>query len=148
MRRFAPFDWLIGTGDYTYKWDQLQQQEAIARLRSVRFGATGYIALLDPDGRALISPVNKTVEGKLASEVPPIERTALEEMIASAKRGGGFINYQWPNPATGKLETKTALVRMVEPWGWIVIATMFNSELQSALDVEIKIYEQGANQRS
>ena len=148
VRRFAPFDWLIGTGDYTYKWDQLQQQEAIARLRSVRFGATGYIALLDPDGRALISPVNKTVEGKLASEVPPIERTALEEMIASAKRGGGFINYQWPNPATGKLETKTALVRMVEPWGWIVIATMFNSELQSALDVEIKIYEQGANQRS
>jgi PAS domain S-box-containing protein len=69
-------------------------------------------------------------------------------MTASAKRGGGFINYQWPNPATGKPETKTAMVRMVEPWGWIVVATMFNSELQSALDAEIKIYEQGADQRS
>lgn len=148
VRRFVPYDWLIGTGDYTYKWDQLQQQEAMVRLRSVRFGATGYIALLDRDGRALISPVNKAVEGKLASEMPPVERAALEEMTSSAKRGGGFINYQWPNPATGQLETKTALVRMVEPWGWIVIATMFNSELQSALDAEIKIYEQGADQRS
>ena len=148
VRRFAPYNWLIGTGDYTYKWDQLQQQEAIARLRSVHFGATGYIALLDRDGRALVSPVNKAVEGKLASEMPPVERAALEEMTASAKRGGGFINYQWPNPTTGKLETKTALVRIVEPWGWIVIATMFNAELQSALDAEIKIYEQGANQRS
>jgi hypothetical protein len=47
VRHFAPYDWLIGTGDYLYKWDQLQQQEAISRLRSVRFGETGYIALLD-----------------------------------------------------------------------------------------------------
>lgn len=60
VRRFAPYDWLIGTGDYTYKWDELQQQEAIERLRSVRFGATGYIALLDREGRALISPAKKS----------------------------------------------------------------------------------------
>ena len=148
VRRFAPFDWLIGTGDYTYKWDQLQQAEAIARLRSVRFGATGYIALLDHEGRALISPVKKEVEGKQASEMPPIERAALLEMVESAKRGGGFINYEWPNPATGKFEKKTGLVRTVEPWGWIVIATMFHSELQRELDAEIEIYEKGASQRS
>ncbi len=148
VRRFSPYDWLIGTGDYTYKWDQLQQQEAITRLRSVRFGATGYIALLDRDGRALISPVKKEVEGKLPSELPPVERAALDEIVAGAKRGGGFISYQWPNPNTGNPDTKTALVRMVEPWGWIVIATMFNAELQTALETEIKIHEEGAKQRS
>ena len=148
VRRFAPYDWLIGTGDYTYKWDLLQQQEAMTRLRSIRFGATGYIAMLDRDGRALISPVKKEVEGKVASEVSPVERAALEAMTASARQGGGFINYQWPNPASGKEETKTALIRTIEPWGWIVIATMFNSELQNALDAEIKIYELGAHQRS
>jgi signal transduction histidine kinase len=96
VRRFAPYDWLIGTGDYTYKWDELQQQEAIERLRSVRFGATGYIALLDREGRALISPVKKSLEGVPTKDVEPVERAALLKMLESANRGGGFISYEWP----------------------------------------------------
>ena len=28
VRHFAPYDWLIGAGDYLYKWEQLQQQQA------------------------------------------------------------------------------------------------------------------------
>ncbi len=147
VRRFSPYDWLIGTGDYTYKWEQLQQQEAIERLRSVRFGATGYIALLDREGRALISPVKKSVEGMLASELPPLERSALLTMIEQADRGGGFISYEWPNPETGKPATKTAQVRRVEPWGWIVIATIFDDEFQSTLDAETARYEEAASQR-
>ncbi len=148
VRHFAPYDWLIGAGDYLYKWDQLQQQEAIARLRSVRFGATGYIALLDRHERSLISPANKALENVLAAEMPPVERTALQVLAEKARQGGGFVNYEWPHPDSGKLARKTALVRTVEPWGWVVIATMFHDELQSALSAEIEVYEQGASQRS
>ncbi|MFZ2974230.1 MAG: cache domain-containing protein [Ferribacterium limneticum] len=147
VRRFAPYDWLIGTGDYTYKWDQLQQQEALERLRSVRFGATGYIALLDREGRPLISPVKRSQEGLPVSAVEPVERAALATMLDSANRGGGFINYEWPHPESGKLATKTAQVRRIEPWGWVVIATVFNDEFQSALDAETKVFEEGASQR-
>jgi PAS domain-containing protein len=39
-------------------------------------------------------------------------------------------------------------VRSVEPWGWVVVATMFHDELQSALSAEIEAYERGASQRS
>lgn len=148
VRHFAPYDWLIGAGDYLYKWDQLQQQEAIARLRSVRFGATGYIALLDSQERSLISPANKALENVLAAEMPPVERTALKVLAEKARQGGGFVNYEWPHPGSGKLAIKTALVSTVEPWGWVVIATMFHDELQSALSAEIEVYEQGASQRS
>ena len=148
VRHFAPYDWLIGAGDYLYKWDQLQQQEAIARLRSVRFGATGYIALLDSQERSLISPANKALENVLAAEMPSVERTALKVLAEKARQGGGFVNYEWPHPDSGKLAIKTALVSTVEPWGWVVIATMFHDELQSALSAEIEVYEQGASQRS
>lgn len=148
VRHFAPYDWLIGTGDYLYKWDQLQQQEAISRLRSVRFGETGYIALLDRHQRSLISPANKALENRQADEMPPVERAALKVLVDKAVQGGGFVNYEWPHPRTGKLAIKTALVRSVEPWGWVVVATMFHDELQSALNVEIEAYERGASQRS
>jgi PAS domain S-box-containing protein len=148
VRRFAPYDWLIGTGDYTYKWDQLQQQEAIARLRSVRFGVTGYIALISRDEVSLISPADKSLEGLAAKDMPAVQQAALKIMVDKAKAGGGFVSYEWPHPETGKLATKTALVRTVEPWGWIVVATMFNSEQQSALDDEIENYGKDSTQRS
>ena len=148
VRHFAPYDWLIGTGDYLYKWDQLQQREAIARLRSVQFGETGYIALLDRHQRSLISPANKALENMHVDEMPAVERAALKVLVDKADQGGGFVNYEWPHPRTGKLATKTALVRSVEPWGWVVVATMFHDELQSALNVEIEAYERGASQRS
>lgn len=147
VRRFAPYDWLIGTGDYTYKWDQLQQQEAIERLRSVRFGATGYIAVIGRDGRPLISPSNRAQEGRAPESLPALERAARDILLDKARAGGGFVNYEWLNPQTGKVATKTALVRSVEPWGWVVIATVFNDEFQSALDAETKVYEEGASQR-
>ncbi|UCV19242.1 cache domain-containing protein [Ferribacterium limneticum] len=148
VRRFAPYDWLIGTGDYTYKWDQLQQQEALERLRSVRFGATGYIAVIGRDGRPLISPSNKAQEGLPTESLPAMERAARDLMIDKAMTGGGFVNYEWPHPQTGKAATKTALVHRVEPWGWVVVATVFNDEFQSALDAEREVYEAGSDQRS
>ncbi|MGB4063633.1 MAG: cache domain-containing protein [Azonexus sp.] len=148
VRRFAPYDWLIGTGDYTYKWDQLQQQEAIERLRSVRFGATGYIAVIGRDGRPLISPSKKIQEGLPPESLPAIERVARDVLIDKAIAGGGFVNYEWPHPQTGKAATKTALVNRVEPWGWVVVATVFNDEFQSALDAERDVYEAGSDQRS
>jgi PAS domain S-box-containing protein len=147
VRRFAPYDWLIGTGDYTYKWEQLQQQEAIERLRGVRFGATGYIALIDREGRPLLSPTKKAQEGALAESLPPVERAALEAIQAAARAGGGLVRYEWPHSDGGTLATKTALVRSFEPWGWTVIATVFDDEFQGMLEAEREIYEAGASQR-
>ena len=148
VRRFAPYDWLIGTGDYTYKWDQLQQKEAIARLRSVQFGVTGYIALISQDEVSLISPADKSLEGLAGKDMPAVQQAAIKTMVEKAKTGGGFVSYEWPHPETGKLATKTALVRTVEPWGWIVVATMFNSEMQTALDAEIENHGRDSTQRS
>lgn len=148
VRRFAPYDWLIGTGDYTYKWDLLQQQEVIERLRAVRFGSTGYIAMLSRDGRPLISPINSTLEGLSADAVPTVERRALRIMLDKAVTGGGFIKYDWPHPKKGSVASKTALVRTIEPWGWIIVVTMFDDELQSMFVAETERYAAGAAERS
>ena len=130
VRHFAPFDWLIGTGDYTYKWDQLQQKEALTRLRSLRFGDTGYIAVIDRDGRSLLSPAKRELEGKLPGEMLPDEKAALESILRSATPEGQFVSYDWPDAKSGQLKRKRALVQSVEPWGWVVLATIFDDEMQ------------------
>ncbi|RUP24834.1 MAG: EAL domain-containing protein [Curvibacter sp.] len=147
VRYFAPYGWLIGTGDYTSKWEELQQQEALAHLRSLRFGVSGYFGLLDRQGRSLLSPSNPSLEGLHFSELPPAEAAAMEKLVQTGQSGGGFIHYDWPHPNTGRLSPKTALVKVVEPWGWVMAATVFDNELESSILHERQLHDEGNPQR-
>ncbi len=137
VRYFAPFDWLIGTGDYTYKWEQLQQKEVLTRLRSLRFGDTGYIAVVDREGRSLLSPAKPALEGKLSSEMLPAEKVALDAVRRNATAEGGLQRYEWPDAKTGQLKRKLAMVQTVEPWGWVMLATIFDDEMQTLIAKEV-----------
>ena len=138
VRHFAPYDWLIGTGDYTYKWEQMQQKEALNRLRPLRFGESGYLAVLNREGRTLLAPANAALEGQHFNDMQPVERLAVAALFHQATAKGALVNYEWPNEKTGKLGSKTALARIIEPWGWIVIATMYDDELEGIVASEIE----------
>ncbi|QRM18519.1 PAS domain S-box protein [Dechloromonas sp. TW-R-39-2] len=147
VRYFEPYGWLIGTGDYTYKWEALQQKEAIARLRALRFGNSGYLGLMDKSGRSLLAPADVRLEGLHFNDMPPLEREGLAKIFDQARNGGGLVSYEWMRPGTGSVSTKTALVKTVEPWGWILVATMFNDELQAVIGSENEQYEAGSTRR-
>ena len=122
VRHFAPYDWLVGTGDYSYEWAERQKREAIARLRGVRFGVSGYIGLLSLDGRSILSPALPEVEGLHTRDMALSQRNTLEAILDKAREGGGLIHYNWPHPQTGHPSTKAAYVKIFEPWGWVVVA--------------------------
>ncbi len=134
---FKPFNWLIGTGDYTYKWEQTQKREAISRLRTQRFGKSGYIGVMDRDGTLLLSPSDASREGLHYKEFGSAQQVALEQLMDKAARGGGVVHYRWTIPGVDRQFAKTALVQRVEPWGWTLIATIEDDELQGALQEEL-----------
>jgi len=147
VRYFAPYGWLIGAGDYTYQWELLQQKEAIARLRALRFGSSGYIGLLDREGRSLLLPGYPQLEGLNYKDMPAPHGASLEKLHKLAQAGGGFATYEWLNPETGLPAPKTALVKTVEPWGWTLVATTFDDELQAIVASEKSRYEEGGSER-
>ncbi|MBY0453687.1 MAG: EAL domain-containing protein [Burkholderiaceae bacterium] len=150
VRHFAPYDWLIGTGDYLYEWEARQKKEAMGRLRSLRFGSSGSVGLIDRDGRSLLSPNNPALEGHTPDEMGGLERLALEKFRSSARAGGGFVEYDWPRTsADGKPEVgrKTALISTYAPWGWVLVTSIFNDELQSTLHAEVQAHEKGSTER-
>ncbi len=147
VRHFAPYDWLIGTGDYTYKWEQLQKQEVISRLRTLRFGQSGYVGLFDREGRSLLSPSDPGQEGRHFKDMGKEQGKAAEQLHQKAVHGGGFVHYQWPDATNGKLSDKTALVRLVEPWGWVLVATMQDDEMHAALSRELAQHDSTQQQR-
>ena len=147
VRHFAPYDWLIGTGDYTYKWEQEQMQEVIARLRALKFGQSGYIGLLDRSGRSVLSPSDVQLEGRHYQNMPTAQSAPLAQVMAAARAGGGFVHYPWPDQASGTTVNKTALVRQVEPWGWVLVASMQDDEIQDAVRQELRQQANGTYER-
>ncbi|RKT58662.1 signal transduction histidine kinase [Azonexus fungiphilus] len=138
VRHFAPYDWLIGTGDYLYQWEVRQQQEALARLRATRFGSSGYVAVLDRDGKGLLSPALPEIEGRALAELPAEQSASLQKILAAATPEGAFVNYLWRQRGSGEFVPKTALVRIVEPWGWVLVVSMYDDEVQAAVNGELK----------
>jgi len=136
VRYFEPYDWLIGTGDYLYEWEEQQKQIAMQRLRAHHFGETGYTGLIDADGRSLISPSDPSLEGKDSTTLPGLAGEVLDKFKAVAQQGGGIVRYQWPREGSGKLAAKTAYIQSYAPWNWIVITTVFDDELRSAVAAE------------
>ncbi|SMP52942.1 PAS domain S-box-containing protein [Desulfonatronum zhilinae] len=142
VRYFEPYDWLIGTGDYLYKWEEKQKQEVMLQLRTYRFGTTGYVALFDAGGSSLLSPSNAALEGKTEADLPDFERSVLEKLLSAGRAGGGIVHYDWPQADTGTLAKKTAYVQTYAPWQWVVVTTLFDDEMQAAIATEQQTHTQ------
>ncbi len=133
VRYFAPYDWLIGTGDYLANWEARQTQEVFSRLRSMRFGEGGYFAALSRDGTVLLSPSNSALEGRNIRDIPGAPGEALMSIFQAAQKGDGFVRYPWPQSTDPEAEVreKTALLRTMQPQGWILLATVYDGDLDA-----------------
>ena len=138
VRHFAPFDWLVGTGDYLSHWEERQANEVLNRLRSMRFGHDGYFAVMSASGEILLSPSRPEFEGRNFHDLPAPAREGVGRIFHGARQGDGFVHYQWPHGEQGELRPKTALVRTIQPQGWILIATMFDGDLDALAASEAK----------
>ncbi len=131
VRHFPPYDWFIGTGDYLYKWEEMQQREAIERLRALRFSRGGYFVVMKTDGTMLLSPSDPSQEGKSLKDLASPAQESLEKLLQSALNGERYVRYEWPNPEVGRLVRKTALVEVIKPWNWILVVSMYDEDMNS-----------------
>jgi cytochrome c len=70
---------------------------------------------LDANGVMLYHGANDKLVGKNFTEVR--DSTGKEfnkEMLATAKKGGGWVDYQWAHPVTKKVEDKTSYVTKID----------------------------------
>ncbi len=135
VRRFEPYDWLIGAGEYVEALENKLKREALDRLRAVRFGETGTIAVLRDDSRILLSPTTPAVEGLRVETIPDAaERGLVGRLLALGRGGGGELRYDWVNPETGRPASKIALVSKPDAWGWIVVASFTVNDLAAEME--------------
>ncbi|CAA7617880.1 putative Histidine kinase [Magnetospirillum sp. LM-5] len=136
VRKFEPYNWLIGTGQYLSDVDQVLQAEARNRLRGLRFGpyAKGYFVIYGPGEKVLVSPSRPQSEDHLIDELPQDGRTVARAIFGQAMKGDGFIRYDWAvDGGVSNKSTKLVYVSRVPGWDWVISAGLYLDDLAATI---------------
>ncbi|MEA2108649.1 MAG: cache domain-containing protein, partial [Pseudomonadota bacterium] len=98
IKRFEPFNWLIGTGLYVEDVEKLIKTKLLSQISKIRFGSEGYIFVNRLNGDALCSN-GKIFDGSkklwevFAKNPESIKDLFAKEYNAALKPGGDYIYY-------------------------------------------------------
>jgi len=110
--------------------DPARQREALELLRRMDFGADNYFYVYDLRGFSLMHPRLPEFEGTDRwSQVDGTGSMIVQRLIMQARAGGGFFDFTWRRPSTGKVEPKVGYVELVPDWGWVIGSGLYLDEL-------------------
>ena len=115
------------------------KQQAVARVRAMRFGADGYFTLMRTDTQVLMHPFKTEMNGKKMEDTKDANGTYLfRDMAAIGKGAGkGFVEYLWPKPGAAEPQAKLSYVANFRPWDWIFVAGFYLDDIQAEFRVAL-----------
>ena len=92
-----------------------------------------YIFAYDFNGKNLAHGYDQSLVGKdLIDLTDPTGKPIIKEFVRLANGGGGWLYYQWANPANGdRVEPKLGYIRKVDD-GWLLGAGIYGPDAQPA----------------
>jgi two-component system NarL family sensor kinase len=113
--------------------DAQTQDEAVRLLQSLSFGDDGYFFVYDLHGRVLMHPRQPDLVGQDLWEMrDPQGRATIQDLLATAREGGGYVDYFWRRPSTGQVARKLGYVVELPRWGWMVGTGLYRDDIDAA----------------
>jgi two-component system NarL family sensor kinase len=110
------------------------KSQALAMLEKMDFGQDGYFFVYDMHGRSLMHPREPDLVGRdLWTLRDPTGSLTIQQLIAAAAKGGGYVRYMWHRPSTGKLAPKLGYVVPLERWGWMLGTGVYLDDVDTTL---------------
>lgn len=138
IKKFEPFDWLIGTGIYLEDIDEFNQQALLEEIGKLRFGLNkeGYFFVVSYDGVTLMNSTQPEIIGKNFWDMSDHNgvKVIQEERKASENPDGGFIYYSWNKPSTGKISPKVSFVKGMPEWQWMVGTGVYLDDIETTIN--------------
>ncbi|MCJ2129551.1 methyl-accepting chemotaxis protein [Methylobacterium sp. E-045] len=102
--------------------DAAARQAALDVLRTLRYGEGEYFYVIDEQGRMVMYPIKRELDGKdMSGHKDPTGKALFVEMVETARaKGSGFVSYYWPKPGAEQPVEKISFVAGFKPWGWII----------------------------
>ena len=81
--------------------DEATRAEALRRLAALDYGDDGYFFVYDLHGKSLMHSRQPELVGQNLWELRDSQgRFTIQDLIAGAREGGGYVEYQWRKPST------------------------------------------------
>ena len=113
--------------------DAATRTEALELLRRMDFGNDNYFFVYDLQGNSLMHPRLAELEGRSQWALKDSNgATMIQQLVKTAEAGGGFVDYLWNRPSTGREERKLGYVELVPEWGWVIGTGLYMDHLQEA----------------
>jgi len=100
--------------DRAVKAVQADEAKALAAFNDPKGGYQDrdlYVFCAGPDGKVTASRDPKMLGSDQAAVKGPDGRMVGKEIAEVGKKGGGTLEYKWPNPVTNKVETKVSYIK-------------------------------------
>ena len=99
-----------------------QQQTQIRQLvHELRYGSDGYFFVYDQQGINLVHPILDHLVGQNLLDLQDADgQFIIRNLLAASAQGGGFHQYLWSKPSTGKTVDKLSYVERVPDWNWMI----------------------------
>ncbi|MFG6428466.1 cache domain-containing protein [Pelomonas parva] len=110
------------------------QQQALAILKSLDYGPDGYFFVYALDGQVLMHSRQPELAGQNLWELrDPQGRPTIQQLIAQAKAGGGYVEYLWRKPSSSLLAPKLGYVVAVPEWGWMLGTGLYLDGIEATM---------------
>jgi len=109
------------------------QAQAMRLLQSLDYGDDGYFFVYDLHGKVLMHPRQHDLVGRdLWDMRDPRGRATIQDLLARAHAGGGYVDYLWRRPSTGQVGPKLGYVVEIPRWGWMVGTGLYRDDIDAA----------------
>jgi two-component system NarL family sensor kinase len=114
--------------------DEATLNEAKAILAKLDYGDDGYFFLYNLEGKNLVHPRQPELVGRNLWDLRDAAgNPTIQQLIAQAKAGGGYVRYLWEKPSLGQVAPKLGYVVMLDRWGWMLGTGIYLDDVDRAL---------------
>ena len=112
---------------------QADAQDAAKKIiTALRYGGKEYFWIETMDGVVVAHGGNpKTVGKDRKGDIDANGKAYTLEMIAAAKKGGGFVEYLFPRPGKTEALPKISYVKPFDPWGWFTVTGIYIDDVDA-----------------
>jgi len=124
--------------------EDVVKEEALRRLSEVRYAKNGTLFGGTLEGESVLGPAH----GRNMWGITDLNGVKIvQELIAAAKRGGGFVTYVMPPLGAQRNEAKVSYAKLIPDWGWYIGTGAFVGDIEGVVDLKRRQLEQHIQDR-
>jgi two-component system NarL family sensor kinase len=114
--------------------DEATRDEALRRLAALDYGDDGYFFVYDMQGRSLMHSRQPELVGQNLWDLRDAHgRFTLRDLIAGARAGGGYVEYEWRKPSSEQTTAKLGYVTALPRWNWMLGTGLYLDDIDATM---------------